>query len=237
MNGHADIHGQTHADICVALGLKADSVRRQFGRIYPELSWDKYAVPTSEQYVRLYGQTRTTRRTYSTGGTTVSISSIPSPNPPADVQETPPGPKTTQAKAINPKVRQRILFALMAIPAAASIQNMYAVSFDIVDQRFAAILFTGLFSAAPFGFVLAGIRSGWTRVLTIALIVYECFSNFARIFGGLTGFEKDGNPTRFLGLVTDVFGSGTHWTGVVLAGIMAAMAAGVFYGAFNELEK
>lgn len=134
-------------------------------------------------------------------------------------------------------VRTFLLYALMAIPAVASIQNMHRVTFDIAGHEFTAMLLTGLFSASPFLFVLAGMRNRATVALVAILIAYECFCNFTRIYGGLTGFGHNGFPTRFLGLATDIFNSGTRYTALTLAGIMSAMAAAVFYVAFSELNK
>jgi hypothetical protein len=136
-----------------------------------------------------------------------------------------------------PTARTAVLYTLMLIPAAASIQNMHRVTFDIAGHEFAAVLLTGLFSASPFLFVLAGLKNRLTVALVAFLVLYEAFCNFTRIYGGLTGFGLRGMPTRFLGLVTDVFNSGTHQTAVVLAVIMSLLAASVFYAAYNELRK
>lgn len=133
--------------------------------------------------------------------------------------------------------RQAILYSLMAIPAVASVQNMYSVTGDIAAHLSTAILLTGLFSATPFLFVLAGMRTDWTKALTGIMIAYECFCNGTRIYGGLTGFGHGDYPTRFLGLVTDIFDTGTYATAKFLAATMAVMAAAVFYTAYYELNK
>lgn len=114
---------------------------------------------------------------------------------------------------------------------------MHTVTLDITGHEFSALLLTGLFSASPFLFVLAGMKNRITVLLVGLLIAYECFCNFTRIYGGLTGFGRSGFPTRFLGLVTDVFNTGTHGTALALSGIMAGLAAAVFYIAYNELSK
>ena len=134
-------------------------------------------------------------------------------------------------------LRAWLLYTLMVVPAAASLQNMHRVTLDIAGHEFAAVLLTGLFSASPFLFVLAGLKNRLTVWLVAVLVLYEAFCNFTRIYGGLTGFGLRGMPTRFLGLVTDVFNSGTHQTAVVLAVIMSLLAASVFYAAYNELRK
>lgn len=146
--------------------------------------------------------------------------------------------KTNQSTA-NPftAYRRPILYALMAMPAIASVQNMYSVTADIAAHTFTAALLTGLFSATPFLFVLAGMRNRWTQALAACMIAYECFANVTRIYGGLTGFGKGDFPTRFLGLVCDFFNTGTYPTARTLALLMAAMAAAVFYAAYHELNR
>ena len=143
----------------------------------------------------------------------------------------------TVAAPTQPKWRKWILYGLMAVPAAASVQNIYAATFDLSNDRPTAILLTALFSGAPFGFVLSGMRSRFAQALTIALITYECFSNFTRIYGWLTDFGHTGYPTRFLALITTVFNSGTHYTAIVMAAAMSMLAAGVFYAAYFEINN
>ncbi len=147
-----------------------------------------------------------------------------------------PKPKPSLAPPFS-AYRRPILYALMLMPAAASVQNMYSVTADIATHEFTALLLTGLFSAAPFLFVMAGMSNPWTKALAVSLIAYECFSNVTRIYGGLTGFGRGDFPTRFLGLVCDFFNSGTYLTAKTLAALMASMAAAVFYAAFHELNK
>lgn len=152
----------------------------------------------------------------------------------------PKAPSATTVPAPRQKdanYRRTILYILMAMPAAASIQNMYSVSADIAGHQSTALLLTGLFSTSPFLFVIAGMRSRWTKALTAAMIAYECGANTVRIYGGLTGFGHGDFPTRFLGLVTDLFDTGTYSTAKVLAVLMAGLAAATFYTAYNELNK
>lgn len=182
-----------------------------------------------------------------TGGQ-MSAVSVPVPAKRTDkakrVNTLPPAPVAKVLPVAAPQkqrkqtsIRTFLLYTLMAIPAVASVQNMHRVTFDIAGHEFTALLLTGLFSASPFLFVLAGMRNRATVALVGILIAYECFCNFTRIYGGLTGFGHDGFPTRFLGLATDIFNSGTRYTALLLAGIMSAMAAAVFYVAFSELNK
>lgn len=161
------------------------------------------------------------------------------PSPAGQNVASPDIPKqdTKTAKKQESKMRAWILYLLMAIPAVASLQNMHSVTHDITGHLVAAILLTALFSASPFLFVMAGVKNAPTGVLVACMVVYEAFCNLTRIYGGLTGFGKGGFPTRFLGLVTDVFNTGTHETGVFLAAVMAILAACTFYAAYFELNK
>ncbi|MCB0541888.1 MAG: hypothetical protein KDC70_00135 [Saprospiraceae bacterium] len=202
-------------------GKSADSVMRQARRKFGQ-GMSKTSVMSAEQWALLYGGKPSEKR----------------PRKPASVTNhpTPAAPK----KASPGKTfgwRGAILYLLMAIPALASLQNMHTVTLDITGHEFSALLLTGLFSASPFLFVLAGMKNRITVLLVGLLIAYECFCNFTRIYGGLTGFGRSGFPTRFLGLVTDVFNTGTHGTALALSGIMAGLAAAVFYIAYNELSK
>lgn len=258
-NGHADGHGGHRADTVRALsalhGQQADTamrrVRRRLGKGYG------LDTPlTLEQIAELFGALPVAEP--------VEVA-VPVPDPvealEAKVEEEQPEPTSTSPW------RRPILYGLMVIPAAASVQNLYHVTYDLTGEISSAALLTGLFSASPFAFVLAGLRSNWTKALTGSLIGYEFFANSMRIYGGLMGagkvaqvfysglkyacikgavqatpYEKPvatmtGNPTRFLGLITDVFPAGTHQTAIAMAVIMSALAAGVFYAAYNELGK
>lgn len=134
-------------------------------------------------------------------------------------------------------IRSGVLVATMAMPAVASLQNIQSVTLDITGHVFTATVLTGVFSLSPFLIVLAGMRTNLSRALALVLILYECFCNFTRIYGGLTGFGRNGYPTRFLGLVTDIFGTATHGTAIVISAFMALMAGAIFYTAYHELNK
>jgi hypothetical protein len=188
------------------------------------------------------------------------------PKPAEAVQEPMPEPQPEPQKPDDAVVfveyeaepetdwRTPMLYLLMAVPAVASIQNIYAVTRDLTDDAWASGLLTVLFTASPFLFVMAGMRSFWTQGLTVVLILYEVFANFTRIYGGLTGFGRawafEKSPlsntwrviegpfcTRFLNLVVDIFHTRHDHTAMVMAAIMAGLAAGVFYAAYNELKK
>ena len=238
-----NIRELTIADLCEQTGANIDAVRAQWNRTVREetgAKFDRTFVPTSEQWAMLAPRT--------SGKSGQEKKQTRPAKPPKDKSVLSLDDKPAAVKAPSPVIQEQaptkdnplrrgILYALMGTVAAASVQNMLRVTYDIGGDEFTAVLLTVLFSLAPFLFVLAGMTSAATRLLTGVLIVYECFCNFTRIYGGLTGFGHNGNPTRFLGLVTDVFHSGTYQTAAVLAAIMAIIAASVFYAAYNELNK
>ena len=133
--------------------------------------------------------------------------------------------------------KKMAMISLMAAPAIASLQNMLHVTNDITNDGFAAVLFTYTFTAAPFIFVVFRANGGVSYAITGLLIAVEVFCNTVRIYGGLTGFGGTGNPTRFLGEITEICNSGTYHTATVLAVILSLFAAGVMYKAYFEYQK
>lgn len=234
MTNHANTDKRTLRQWADSTGKNADSVAKAMRRRNPGASVSVNTILSASEWADITGgqpsavSVRVPAKRTETKAKRVSKSPQASENVPAFGF-----PKEKEQTSI----RTFLLYALMAIPAVASIQNMHRVTFDIAGHEFTALLLTGLFSASPFLFVLAGMRNRATVALVGILIAYECFCNFTRIYGGLTGFGHDGFPTRFLGLATDIFNSGTRYTALTLAGIMSAMAAAVFYVAFSELNK
>ena len=215
-------------------GMKPDSVRvkatRTFGMAYGQTS-----VLSADQWAMLYGSDKQKPATKPDKIKRVLIK-------PVEVKESSPVIET-QGEKPHPQEETRkwwqtaLLALLMLAPAAASVQNMYHVTHDIGGDWFAAVCLTAVFSAAPFMFVLSEVKSRATGALVAFMVAYEAFCNVSRIYGGLTGFGKGGFPTRFLGLVTDIFNAGTHGTALVLSVIMAILAAGTFYAAYSEITK
>ena len=215
-------------------GKKPDSVRvkatRTFGTAYGQTS-----ILSAEQWAMLYGTEK-----QKPAQKPEKIKRVL--NKPVEANESSPVIETQGAKP-QPQEETRkwwqtaLLALLMLAPAAASVQNMYHVTHDIGGDWFAAVCLTAVFSAAPFMFVLSEVKSRATGALVAFMVAYEAFCNVSRIYGGLTGFGKGGFPTRFLGLVTDIFNAGTHGTALVLSVIMAILAAGTFYAAYSEITK
>lgn len=147
----------------------------------------------------------------------------------------PPARQKTAAPKKNG--RAWVLYFLLAAPTVASVHNMFAVTNDLSGNVFDAVALTIVLSVSALGFVWYGIREWHTIALALLLIAYEAFCNLARIYGGLMGIGTTGNPTRFMGLVTDIFGSGTHQTAIVLGGITALFLAAVQYAAIISINK
>lgn len=133
--------------------------------------------------------------------------------------------------------REFVLLALAFAPALASMRNMRNITHAISGNETDAVLITAVLSMAPVGFIVAGVRGRPVIGLSVLLILYESFCNLTRIYGGLMNVGKSGYPTRFLGLVTDIFNSGSHGTAIALAAFTAFFIAAVQYAAVFELNK
>jgi len=127
-----------------------------------------------------------------------------------------------------------LLFALAVVPTGASVGNMYAVAYQVGDGKLSACLFTILLSVTALGFTIAGVRSRFTVYLAVFLVGYEAFCNLARTY---TRLMPMGVPAEFTGQVSEVFGSGSHGTALVLALITALIIACVQYAAIWEMQK
>lgn len=130
-----------------------------------------------------------------------------------------------------------ILYVLLIGPIVASWHNMYLITHDLSGTPYDALALTAVLSASAIGFVWYGSRSWYIMAISALLITYESFCNLTRIYGGLMGNGHTGNPTRFLGTVTDIFGTGTHGTAIFLGAFTAFFIAAVQYAAVFELNK
>jgi predicted GIY-YIG superfamily endonuclease len=134
-------------------------------------------------------------------------------------------------------IKKPMLWGVMLAPAVASFQNVLRVTSDITNEQTPALLLTIAFVCAPFVFVYVGLKSRVIMAITIVLIALEAFCNTVRIYGGLTGFGHRGNPTRFLGIVCELFNTGTYETATFLAAIFSLLAAAVMYAAYSQVRK
>ena len=141
------------------------------------------------------------------------------------------------AKEPPAALKKVLLWGVMLAPAVASFQNVLRVTSDITNEQTPALLLTIAFVCAPFVFVYVGLKSRVIMALTVVLIALEAFCNTVRIYGGLTGFGHCGNPTRFLGIVCELFNTGTYATATFLAAIFSLLAACVMYAAYSQVRK
>ena len=224
-----DIGQDTIADICLRTGKKLDSVRKQWSRTMSR-PFDRTYIPTMNEIIllNLSGSTENAKEKMKRAIAGPAAAKERSPVISKDEAAT---KKTTSGG------RKIAMFTLMAAPAIASLQNMLHVTADITHDGLAAILFTYAFTATPFLFVVFGATGRLSMALTGALIAVELFCNTVRIYGGLTGFGGSGYPTRFLGIVTEIFNSGTYQTATVIAVILSSLAAAVLYKAYFEYQK
>lgn len=155
----------------------------------------------------------------------------------------PPDPVPDVAKPVHitapkqVKSRRLMWLYLPAFAAAiASIDNMHLIFWHITGESWLfAKVFTVVFSGSAFCFIASGITSTPIQVITWILVIWEAFCNMTGIYYGLLG--RTGTPTRFLGMVTDIFESGTHGTAIVLGAITAATLAGVQILSFKAIVK
>lgn len=235
-----DIHTMTEmltiTEVAETYGRKPDTLWRKAKRTWPDRKWSIYSAVTEMEGRILLGDEK------------------PAPSKPRKSKATPKsvlppehtgsvenheinqqGPKAEQ----SPRYRRALLVALLIAPTVASVRNMFNVTAHLSESLIDAGLLTAVLSLSALGFIAAGVRRGWSLPLAILLIAFESFCNLVSIYGGLlsVGTKQYGVPTRFLGLVTDVFNSGTHGTALFLACVTAFFIAAVQYAAVFELNK
>lgn len=253
----------TIAEVAETYGRKADTLWRKAKRTWPERTWSVHSVLTEEEGRILLGDwpaPKSVKRKkplvpnkpngakFAAGLKAFHAAYPPEENDlteirtPAHITVNQPLPPTPGDD--TPPARQgwtwrdALLIGLMIAPTAASVENMYSVTFSLSTSAHSAIFLTAVLSVSAIGFVVAGVRNWYTVGLAALLIAYESFCNLTRIYGGLMGIgTHTGNPTRFVGLVTDIFGTGTHWTAIFLGGFTAFFIAAVQYAAVFELNK
>lgn len=239
----------TPKEIAERLGVGTDAVRMKYKRMFPERPFDANETLPSEIFVRLLSdgrkkaQPKKGNKTRNVAEPKKKVEPQPTPEPewvevvtdkPAPEPE--PEEETWTQEQERPFYRRAILIALLIAPTAASVSNMYSVTGEITGEPITAALYTVILSVSALGFTLSGVRSWVTVLLSVILIAYESFCNLTRLYHGLMGGVK-GNPTRFLGTVTELFDSGSYGTAVIIAGFSALMLAAVQYTAIFEIQK
>lgn len=211
------------------LGVNPQTMEKRVRRHCPELSPAMSAELSVEQIATL-----------SKGHGAKSGSTVRKPRAVAPVTENPETREILRVSAIGEglksvKKRQIALISLMIAPTLASVSNMYHVTAELTDTL-GAICLTVLLSTSAVGFTLSGAKHRLAIAVTVATVLYEAFCNLVRIYGGLMQ-GQNGNPTRFLGLVTDILPTGSHASAVILGIITAGLISGVQYAAIFEMQK
>lgn len=255
--GQPSASARTIEQICSDGGVNTDTVRRACGRA-GLTDFDKSLPPTDAQIQASVALQRALQ-----GGATAEVKpvvkkGVPAKKAAATVAITAGVEKAVKAaKGWSVSRRTVGLGIILLATMLVSWQNMYAVTGELFQESEAASLtLTGILCFSPFIFSTFGMAEGHIKVLVIALGAFEGFCNVTRIFGGLTGFShihkilhtaKDGTahtvatvtgcPTRFLGLVCDLFNSGTVYTAKALAVLLSGLIFWLFYTALFGLKK
>ena len=242
--GQPSAAARTIEQICLDAGIKVATVQKACVRANLSVKFDKSLPPTEEQIQASAALRRALRGV----AASKKPSSTAAPKTPAE-----------KAKKAAPAVIREILplakkalqwtrckaglLVIMAGTMVVSWQNMYAVTGELFAERSTASLtLTGMLCLSPFVFSLAGMVEGKRKVLVVALGLFEAFCNTSRIYGGLTNFDNPnplhmGCPTRFLGLVCDLLGSGTIYTAKALSVLLSGLILWLFYTAIFGLKK
>lgn len=228
-------------ELAEAYGRKPDTLWRKAKKELPHPSggkWSLYSELTEDEQRILLGNASAPRPAISAPAKPAPPKQIIRTDSTIPVHQPAPAVENTPAPG-RAKIAWRtpLLIGLMVAPTAASVENMYSVTFSLSASAHSAIFLTAVLSVSALGFVVAGVRNWYTVGLAALLIAYESFCNLTRIYGGLMGNGHTGNPTRFLGTVTDIFGTGTHGTAIFLGAFTAFFIAAVQYAAVFELNK
>ena len=212
-------------------------------RLYTrKMSTGKHDIATVESMAVLNEIKTGKRATVKAVRTKPAAKTFPQPTQPepGDDQTKPqpteqPKPQTGKQKATATNKNRYWFLLVVAIPTAVSVGNIYSVSISIMQGEIEAILLTAVMSAmGPFLLWLDS-KSRTVFALALGLIAFEAFANVARIYYGLMG--SGGNPVRFVGTVTEIFNSGTHYTALALAFITSLFIGFVQFVGVNGLKK
>lgn len=213
------------------LGVHPHAMEKRVRRKYPQLS-PAMSAPLSAEHIAELSKGRGTK-----SATTVRKFRTVAP-----VTEKASATETCETREISAigegfksvKKRQIALISLMIAPTLASVSNMYHVTNELTDAL-GAVCLTVLLSTSAVGFTLSGAKHRLAIAVTVATVLYEAFCNLVRIYGGLMQ-GQNGNPTKFLGLVTDILPTGSHASAVILGVITAGLISGVQYAAIFEMQ-
>lgn len=212
---------------CETNGVSPDSLRMAFPKIgLSSFAQNRELTPTEIRVIEAYNFRSRKNKQVSEKRAVKAAGEKPA---------APPVSERPEKAAQNS--RRWAMYALLAGPTFASVENMYSVTHDLAHSWQTAVALTAVLSLSAIGFVWYGVRAWWSIALAVLLIAFESFCNLTRIYGGLMGIGESGNPTRFLGLVTDIFNSGSHQTAIALGAFTAFFIAAVQYAAVFELNR
>ena len=236
-------NAMTIAELCENLGAKPDAMRAQWNRAgLTDFAKRREATPEEIRVIMAHYAAISHRRPKREGAekiVVVSRAKAPVAAPDTTGLQAPqgeaPGDQQDGSKS-GWKWQAWVFLALLAVPTVASMGNMYAVTFQITGSLVKSGLLTAMLSFTALGFVAAGVRSWYSIMLAVLLIVYETFSNTTAIYDGLMGGAK-ANPTRFLGVVTDIFNCGSYGAALSIGAVIGILIAAVQLASLYELKK
>jgi len=128
-----------------------------------------------------------------------------------------------------------ILFLLVAIPTVASGNNVFRICMAIMSEPVGGVTLAAVICGAAISLTYIGVKTRFATGLIVAVLLFETLANVTVIYDGLMGGLK--NPTRFLGVVTDIFGTGTHGTAIFLGVFAAGLLVGLQFASLFEIQK
>ena len=235
-----DVSGLTISDICRATGKVPDNVgrawRRAHGKGLVSRPFDASIVPTPDECRAVSALNSVAGVGEKPKVIKAPVKAVAQPRAVAATQ-----PTTEDAKPEAAQPAEWPMWAIMLACTLATVQNMATVTGNIFNgDMWASWTLTALLSAVPFVVSLQKSVGTPAKALVAALVVVEMFCNMTRIYAGLTNFDTPGYmgyPTRFLGMVTDMLGSGTYPTARVLGASIALIVAGIFAVSFHAINK
>lgn len=236
-------HKMTIGEICENLGAKPDAMRAQWNRAgLTDFAKRREATPEEIRVIMAHYAAISHRRPKREGAEKIVV--VPRAKAPVAAPDTTslqapqgeaPGDQQDGSKS-GWKWQAWVFLALLAVPTIASMGNMYAVTYQITGSVLKSALLTVMLSFTALGFVAAGVRSWYSITLAVILIMYETFCNTTAIYDGLMGGIK-ANPTRFLGVVTDIFSAGSYGAALTIGTVIGILIAAVQLASLYELKK
>lgn len=213
---------RTIADICLETGTDIDTMRRRWTRKI-DAPFSRYTVPTDAQLAVLFADNRRLK------GLQAETKPIKAKTEQDNtIYNTPDNTPEIVREQIKQEARTRPAWLWLPLFAAsiACFRNMWLICLHLSGgDKLSALVLTLLFSGSAMCFILAKSTGKAAQVVMWSLILFECFCNTTGVYYGLLG--KTGVPTPFLGVVTDIFNSGTHGTAIALGAIMALIIGAV----------